>query len=123
MYAGKGVRPATWQSGPEFLVSDAALRAELNTEVMWACAQIINNGNEKAKLQANYEDIFKKICADETNYYNSEVFWDVFTSVYGKDSRKHESVFEEFYRNEFNKVKSVCGPSPKADGIVKMLKN
>ena len=53
---------------------------------------------------------------------NSEVFWDVFTSVYGKDSREHESVFEEFYRNEFNKVKSVCGPSPKADGIVKMLK-
>ena len=77
MYAGKGVRPATWQSGPEFLVSDAALRAELNTEVMWACAQIINNGNEKAKLQANYEDIFKKICADETNYYNSEVFWEI----------------------------------------------
>ena len=77
MYAGKGVRPATWQNGPEFLVDDAALRAELNTEVMWACAQIINNGNEAGKFQANYEDIFKKICADETNYYNSEVIWEM----------------------------------------------
>lgn len=77
MYAGKGVRPATWQSGPEFLVEDAALRAELNTEVMWACAEIINNGTEAVKFQGNYEDIFKKICADETNYYNSEVIWEI----------------------------------------------
>ncbi len=77
MYAGKGVRPATWQEGPEFLVDDASLRQELNTEVMWACAQIIKNGNEAVKFQSNYEDIFKKICADETNYYNSEVFWEI----------------------------------------------
>ena len=77
MYAGKGVRPATWREGPEFLVADASLRQELNTEVMWACAEIINNGNEAGKFQASYEDIFKKICADETHYYNSEVFWEI----------------------------------------------
>ena len=81
-YAGKGVRPATWQNGPEFLV-DASLRTELNTEVMWACAQILNNGEEAPKFQedgtdgSGYERIFKKICADETNYYNSEVFWEI----------------------------------------------
>ena len=77
MYAGKGVRPATWRDQTEFLVSDASLRAELNTEVMWACAQILKNGDEDVKFQANYEDIFKKICADETNYYNSEVIWEI----------------------------------------------
>ena len=77
MYAGKGVRPATWRDKTEFLVSDAGLRAELNTEVMWACAQILKNGDEEVKFQANYEDIFKKICADETNYYNSEVIWEI----------------------------------------------
>lgn len=77
MYAGKGVRPATWQNGPEFLVSDGALRAELNTEVLWACAQILNNADEQRKFQSNYEDIFRKICADEVNYYNSEVFWEI----------------------------------------------
>ena len=76
-YAGKGVRPATWQNGPDFLVDDASLRAELNQEALWACAQILNDGNEQKKFQANYEDIFKKICADETNYYNSEVFWEI----------------------------------------------
>ena len=77
MYAGKGVRPATWQSGPEFLEPDASVRAELNQEVLWACSQILNDANEQRKFQANYEDIFKKICADETNYYNSEVFWEI----------------------------------------------
>ena len=75
-YAGKGVRPDTWRNGPDFLV-EPSLRQELNTEVMWACAQIINNGTEAAKFQNNYEDVFKKICADETNYYNSEVFWEI----------------------------------------------
>lgn len=77
MYAGKGVRPATWRDGAEFLVDDPSLRAELNQEVLWACAQIINNGSEGVKFQTNYEDIFRKICADETNYYNSEVFWEI----------------------------------------------
>ena len=77
IYAGKGVRPATWKNGAEFLVSDAALRTELNQEVLWACAQILNDGNEQAKFQANYEDIFKKICSDVTDYYQSEVFWEI----------------------------------------------
>ena len=77
MYAGKGVRPATWQNGPEFLEQDAAVRAELNQEALWACAQILNDPNEQQKFEANYEDIFRKICADETNYYNSEVFWEI----------------------------------------------
>lgn len=77
-YAGKGVRPDSWRNGPVFLTGDDSnLRKELNTEVMWACAQIINNGKEAAKFQNNYEDIFKKICADETNYYNSEVFFEI----------------------------------------------
>jgi len=77
MYAGKGVRPATWRDKPEFLVHDAAARADLNREVMWACAQILKNGDEDVKFQDNYEDIFKKICADETNYYSSEVIWEI----------------------------------------------
>ncbi len=78
MYAGKGVRPATWQVGPEFLTAEnATLRSELNTEVLWACSQILNNGDEQKKFQTNYEDIFKKICADVTDYYSSEVFWEI----------------------------------------------
>jgi hypothetical protein len=77
LYAGKGVRPDSWQNGPVFLVEDEALRTELNQEVLWACAQILNEGTEASKFQTNYEDIFKKICADVTSYYQSEVFWEI----------------------------------------------
>ena len=77
-YAGKGVKPATWKEKTEFLTGDdSQLRAELNTEVMWACAQILNNGAEQGKFQSKFEDIFRKVCGDETNYYNSEVFWEI----------------------------------------------
>lgn len=77
MLAGKGVRPATWKNGPEFLISDAAKRQEIYAEVLWAASQILGEGKETAKLQTNYEDIFRKICADETNYYNTEVLWEI----------------------------------------------
>lgn len=77
MYAGKGVRPDTWQNGPEFLLADASKRAELYDEVLWAASEIMGNAQEMAKFQKNYEDIFRKVCADETNYYNTEVLWEI----------------------------------------------
>ncbi len=72
------------------------------------------------------DTIWKAISAEMRNdgsKTNSEVFWDVFTSVFGEESREHEPVFDDFYRNEFNTVASVCEPTPKANEIVKMLKN
>ncbi len=76
MYAGKGVRPATWQNGPEWL-ADEATRKELYEEVLWAASLILAEGKETTKLQAKYEDVFKKVCADEMNYYNTEVLWEI----------------------------------------------
>lgn len=76
MYAGKGVRPATWENGPEWL-TDEATRKELYEEVLWAGSQILSNSQEMTKFQANYEDIFRKVCADEVNYYNTEVLWEI----------------------------------------------
>lgn len=79
-------------------------------------------GYEPKKLT---DTIWKAISAEMTNdgsRSNEDVYWDVFTSVFGKESRKHEAVFDDFYRNEFNDVADVSEPSPKADMIVKMLK-
>ena len=53
---------------------------------------------------------------------NREAFWEVFSSVFGKDSPKDEPIFERFYMNEFQQVKSVCEPTPKAREIVSMLR-
>lgn len=81
MYAGKAMRPDNWIVGGgsscsvQYNIKNAAKRKEIYQEVLWACAQIIEN--EPEKLQVNYADIFKKICADETNYYHSEVIWEI----------------------------------------------
>ena len=79
-------------------------------------------GYEPEKL---IDTIWKAISAEMTNdgsRTNEEVFWDVFTSVFGEGSRKDGAVFDDFYRNEFNDVADVAEPSPKADEIVKMLR-
>ena len=70
--------------------------------------------------------IWKALAAEAANdgsVTNREMFWKVFSSVFGEDSIKDEPVFDEFYRNEFQKVKGVCSPTPKAKYIVDMLRS
>lgn len=81
MYAGKAVRPDNWTVGGgssysvQYNIKDAAKRKEIYQEVLQACAQIINH--ESYKLLDNYEDVFKNICADVTDYSQSEVIWEI----------------------------------------------
>lgn len=54
--------------------------------------------------------------------FNEEVFWDTFASFYEKDVRCDIDVFDEFYRDDFDTVKNVCGYTPRAAEIVKKIK-
>lgn len=55
---------------------DPEKRRALYQEALEACAQIIKQeGNWK--LLANFEDVFKKVCADVTDYTQSEVIWEI----------------------------------------------
>lgn len=53
---------------------------------------------------------------------NEEAFWIKFEEFFGKEALKDKPVFDEFYRNEFNDVKSDCGFNPAAAETVKELK-
>lgn len=53
---------------------------------------------------------------------NAEVFWNTFCSVYGEKAYKDEPIFDEFYRNEFQSVKEICGFDENAVKIVKGLR-
>lgn len=53
---------------------------------------------------------------------NEEAFWKVFTSVFGEQSEENMQVFEEYYHNEFQQVKNVCGFNPQATETVRALK-
>lgn len=53
---------------------------------------------------------------------NEELFWQVFDGVMGKDCRADEPIFLDYYHNEFQLVKEVCGFAPKAAQVIDVLK-
>jgi len=53
---------------------------------------------------------------------NDVVFWNTFCELLGEECRKDEAVFEEFYKNEFQEVKNVCGFDKNAAKVVYALK-
>ena len=53
---------------------------------------------------------------------NEQAFWNSFCAFFGQDARGEEDYLIEFYRNEFQRVREVCGYAPAAAGIVRDLK-
>ena len=53
---------------------------------------------------------------------NEQVFWEYFAAAFGAETLQHKSVFEDFYRTEFQKVKEVCGVNPAAAEMIALLK-
>ena len=53
---------------------------------------------------------------------NEAVFWDLFESIYGKDARKDEAAFEQFYREDFQQAQGVCGFDPRAAQTVRQIR-
>ena len=53
---------------------------------------------------------------------NEDAFWNCFSQIMGKDTRKDEPIFRHFYENEFNTAKAACGFNPKAAKTVKAIK-
>lgn len=53
---------------------------------------------------------------------NEDAFWNVFTSVFGPDSRSAEPVLETFYQVEFQNVQKVCGYTEKAAELIRQVK-
>lgn len=49
-------------------------------------------------------------------------FWEKFTAILGEQVREHEETLDQFYRNEFQAVKQVCGYNAKAAETVRSLK-
>ena len=52
---------------------------------------------------------------------NEEAFWKVAVAVYGDQIMKDKHFFDEFYEEEFDKIKAVCGYHPAAAEIVHRL--
>ncbi len=53
---------------------------------------------------------------------NMEAFWDCFCGILGEELRGQIPMFDDFYRNEFHRVKDVCGFNAKAKETVDRVK-
>lgn len=59
---------------------------------------------------------------NDGNEANIDVFWRVFEEILGKEARRDEPIFEEYYRTDFQKIRSVCGFDPQAPQTVAGIK-
>ena len=53
---------------------------------------------------------------------NEDAFWKRFCAIMGDGARADEPIFEDFYKNEFQGVKAVCGYAEESKKIVDSLK-
>ncbi len=58
-------------------MKDADKRKELYQEAVWACAQVIKKEDNKLVTKENggFEKVWRDLCADKTNYTESEFIW------------------------------------------------
>ncbi len=54
---------------------------------------------------------------------NEDVFWKKFASLFGEKAIDDKDKFEEFYRDDFAKARSVCGFDPLAEKTVHKIKD
>lgn len=75
----------------------------------------------KALIDAIWQGTMAMI-ANDGKASNETVFWDAFCRLFGLSSRNDEAVFEEFYKDDFQKVQQVCGFDERAAQTVRRLK-
>lgn len=64
----------------------------------------------------------KAMTTNDGSKTNEVAFWNAFTSILGEKVREDMHIFDDFYRNEFQDVKNICGFLPEAATTVRKLK-
>lgn len=79
-------------------------------------------GYEPKKLAEGMWAGLSAMMKNDGSVFNEEVFWNTFCSVIGKNAREDASLFEDFYKNEFQNVKNACGYDKNARKVVDFIK-
>ena len=64
----------------------------------------------------------KAMSTNDGSNTNEVAFWNAFTGILGEKVREDMPIFDDFYRNEFQEVKNICGFLPEAKQTVQKLK-
>ena len=77
--------------------------------------------NPEVLVKAVYAGM-KAMTTNDGSNTNEVALWNAFTSILGDKVRDDMPIFDEFYRNEFQDVKNICGFLPEAATTVRKLK-
>lgn len=80
-------------------------------------------GYEPEKLIGAIWSGTKAMVRNNGEVTNEDAFWRTFETIYGEGARKRdEAAFEQFYLEDFDKVKAVCGYSEEARAVIDKVK-
>ncbi len=65
----------------------------------------------------------KAMIRNDGSRNNEEAFWADFTARFGQEAREDLPVFDEFYREDFLRVRSVCGHTEEALKVIRLLQS
>ncbi len=78
--------------------------------------------DDPEKLVASIWSGTKAMVQNDGSQTNERVFWKRFCEIYGEKVLQDEPIFASYYANEFSAVQSVCGYTPDAAKVVRLVK-
>ena len=85
--------------------------------------KLVPHGYDKEKLIGAIWSGTRAMVKNTGEKVNEEAFWEEFCRIFGEKAKDDINLFEEFYANDFCKVKDACGYDPKAADIIKTIKS
>lgn len=65
----------------------------------------------------------KSMLENDGTMTNEQRFWDMFCSMMGEEARQLETLFDDFYRNEFSLARETTSTHPHAKECIQILKD
>ena len=86
------------------------------------CKRAAPYGFETEKLVTSLWQGTMAMIKNDSGKTNHDIFWEEFSSIWGKDMAKHEPVFDDFYLHEFNDVQEILPKERDRRELIEMLK-
>ncbi|MBQ9766360.1 MAG: HAD family hydrolase [Lachnospiraceae bacterium] len=85
-------------------------------------ARMATYGYEPQKLVESVWSGTKAMIMNDGSCTNETAFWNKFVEIYGDKVLEHKGIIDDFYTDEFNKAKAVCGFNASAKKVVEHAK-
>ena len=92
------------------------------TYFKYLCARLAPYGYDPKELVDGIWAGTAAMVKNDGSRSNEDAFWARFAEVMGDRVYSHREVLEDFYRNEFNRARSICGYNPAHPALVRELK-